>query len=127
MEWDPSKPWYHGSPFQLTRIRAGSTITQNRDLARAFSHKPTIVSISDEGQIKHNGVRAGYLYCLAEEPRAEDIYPHPRSSMEEGLEWLTARELAVTLIGPTTTADEEWLAEEEIERLLRRPLSSAPW
>ena len=42
--WDFNLPWYHGSPLQLKRLRAGSTITQDRDLARVFSHKPSLVS-----------------------------------------------------------------------------------
>jgi len=37
---DYSKPWYHGSPLKLDVLRAGSTMTQWRDLARVFSHKP---------------------------------------------------------------------------------------
>ena len=36
--------WYHGSPERFTLLRAGSTITQWRALAEAFSHKPQAVS-----------------------------------------------------------------------------------
>jgi hypothetical protein len=120
MEWDYGKTWYHGSPFQLTTLRSGSTITQERNLARAFAHKPPIVCISDDGRIRHNGTAPGYLYRLDEEIGPEDVYPHPRSSVPEGLEWLTTRELAVTLIGPATIVDGERLADEEVDRLLRR-------
>ena len=36
--------WYHGSPLVLEVLATDSTITRNRDLARVFSHRPTIVS-----------------------------------------------------------------------------------
>lgn len=126
---DYSKPWYHGSPFKLTVLRRGSTITQDCDLARIFSHKPTIVSISvhksvsDDGveqiteDIKHDGRTSGFLYLIAEDIQPSDIYPHPRSSMEEGKEWVTARELRVELIGTTRIVEQERLTEEEIVRL----------
>jgi len=116
LDWDHSKPWYHGSPLKLKVLRKGSTITQDRDLARIFSHKPTIVSISDRG-MKHDGSTPGFLYQIAEEIREGDIYPHPRSSMEEGKEWLTARELRVELIDLTQVAEEEKLLDKELERL----------
>jgi hypothetical protein len=38
MEWDYNKAWYHGSPLELKILRKGSTITQDRELAMAFSH-----------------------------------------------------------------------------------------
>jgi len=112
--WDYSKPWYHGSPFKINTLRKGSTITQDRDLARVFSHKPTLVSISDDGAIQHDGKEPGLLYRVAEEVKPGDVRPHPRSSMEPGKEWLTNRELRVALIGPTDVAPAEKLTEAEI-------------
>lgn len=106
--------------MRLTAIREGSTITQDRDLARVFSHKPTLVSISDNGAIRHNGVTPGFLYCVAEQIQPADVYPHPRSSMEPGKEWLTTRELRVTLLAPTRILDKERLTEEELAELRRR-------
>ncbi len=129
---DYAKTWYHGSPFKLTTLRKGSTITQDRNIARVFSHRPTLVSISvhvdisDEGtehvsqKIKHDGKMSGLLYRIAENIRPEDVFPHPRSSMDEGKEWLTNRELRVELIGPTQIVDEERLTEEEILQLKRK-------
>lgn len=116
LDWDHSKPWYHGSPLRLKVLRKGSTITQDRDLARIFSHKPTIVSVSDRG-MEHDGSIPGFLYQIVEEIREGDIYPHPRSSMEEGKEWLAARELRVELIGLTQVAEEEKLSDKELENL----------
>lgn len=44
MDWDYSRAWYHGSPIVLASLVPGSTITQDKDLARVFSHKPSLVS-----------------------------------------------------------------------------------
>jgi hypothetical protein len=112
-EWDYSKTWYHGSPVRLNTISKGSTITQDRDIARVFSHKPHRVSLGD-GTIKHDGVEPGFLYRIAEDIGPDDVYPHPRSSMEWGEEWLTSRVLRVLLIGPVEIRDEERLTREEI-------------
>ena len=103
--------WYHGSPLQLTVLRAGSTITRNRDLARVFSHKPRLVSIGDDGALQHTGTLPGYLYRIDEPLGPEDVTPHPRTTMPVGLEWLTRRELRLALIGPTEVREEEFLTE----------------
>lgn len=121
--WDFTKPWYHGSPKALDVLRAGSTITQDRELARVFSHKPTLVSVDDAGetrQIKHDGHELGFLYRVAEEITSEDVTPHPRSAIEFGKEWLTGRALRLTLIEPTQPVREEMLTVEEIEALRQR-------
>ena len=118
--WNYSRTWYHGSPFELTTIREGSTITQDRDLARIFSHKPALVSVSDGGKIKHNGTTSGFLYFISEDIQPDDVYPHPASSMEEGREWLTTRELRVQLIESTQIRAEERLTEEQVRRMKER-------
>jgi len=91
--------WYHGSPALFTELRAGSTITQWRALAEAFSHKPTALGYNDDGVIVHNGTEKGYLYAI-DEPVAvgEDVYQHPRTTMDQGAEFLTRRTLKVRLI-----------------------------
>jgi hypothetical protein len=114
-----SETWYHGSPLQLTTLRAGSTITRNRDVARVFSHKPPIVSMDDDGTIRHTGTVPGYLYRIDEPLGPEDVYPHPRTTMQPGLEWLTRRELRLSLIGPTEVREEERLTEEQVAELRR--------
>jgi len=117
---DASEAWYHGTPLRLTAIRKGSTITQNRDLARVFSHRPTLVSISDDAgidRIRHDGTVPGFLYRIAEDLRPGDVYPHPHSSMGPGKEWLTSRELRVILVGPTEIVEQERLTQKEIEAL----------
>lgn len=88
--------WFHGSNAVFSELRAGSTITPWRKLAEAFSHKPAMLCIDGE-TITHNGVEHGYLYAV-EDVSPEDVYPHPRSTMEAGLEYLTKRPLSVRLL-----------------------------
>ena len=120
MDFDPTQTWYHGSPLRLTTLHEGSTITQKRELARIFSQKPTLVSVSDNGQIKHNGTMPGYLYTIADEIRLEDVVPHPRTTMAPGDEWLTTRELRLRLLCSTKPAPEEQLTDEELTVLQRQ-------
>lgn len=47
--------WYHGSNKKFSLLREGSTITPNRALAEAFSHKPPILSCEADGTLLHNG------------------------------------------------------------------------
>ena len=56
--------WFHGSPLNLEKLCKGSSITQIEKLARVFSTKPTIVSVSDDGSIRHNGKEKGYIYKI---------------------------------------------------------------
>ena len=120
MHSDPAQPWYHGSPLELTTIRQGSSVTQNVELARAFSHKPTLVCVSDDGQVKHNGTTQGYLYAIAEEVKPGDLTPHPRTTMGPGAEWLTTRELRVQLLCSTEVAAREQLTDVELADLRKR-------
>ena len=91
--------WYHGSPERFTLLRAGSTITQWRALAEAFSHKPQALSYEDDGSIWQNGTLPGYLYVI-DEPilPGRDVEPHPRSTMDANVEFLTKRPLRVRCI-----------------------------
>ena len=116
-EFNYSKPWYHGTPQKnIFILRKGSTITQHIDLARVFSHKPTIVSIQDN-ELRHDGNKPGFLYTVCEVLSPEEIYPHPRSSMEWGMEWLTKLPLSLSLLGPTEIIKSELLTDTEITNL----------
>ena len=117
---EPTAKWYHGSPYKLTVLRVGSTITQWRDLARIFSHKPAVVEISDDREIRHNGALPGFLYEIAEPVTDADVMPHPRTTMAPGDEWLTHRELRLSLIGETVVREDECLSDDAIEALQRR-------
>lgn len=96
---NPEGPWYHGSNVLFSELREGSTITQWRELAEAFSHQPTMLGYDDNGVISHNGVEKGYLYIINEDVEiGKDVYQHPRTTMDQNAEFLTKRPLAVKLI-----------------------------
>lgn len=99
IEVQPNGIWYHGSDKLFSELKTGSTITQWRQLAEAFSHQPSRLEYDDNGVIHHNGTKKGYLY-LIDEPIAIDIdvYQHPRTSMDENAEFLTKRPLKVKLL-----------------------------
>ncbi|WP_338593948.1 hypothetical protein V6669_12095 [Paenibacillus sp. Y5S-9] len=119
-EWDYRKPWFHGSPMLLNELLVGSTITQDRELARIFSHKPSIVAFDENGTRLHNGKLCGYIYVIDEEITSEDVYPHPATTMNPGEEWLINRGLKVRKIDETKTRAEELLSEEEEVELLKK-------
>lgn len=119
--WDYSKSWFHGSPFVLQELTVGSTITQDINLARIFSHKPSIVANDGKGSIFHNGKIDGYLYVIDEVVTSEDVYTHPNTTMKPGDEWLITRPLKIKKIQDTTPNPAEILSvEEEAELLLKR-------
>lgn len=96
---DPTGVWYHGSNVLFTTLRVGSTVTQWKALAEAFSHKPTVLCTEDDGSISHNGMEKGYLYVIDEPVQVgTDVYPHPRTTMDESAEFLTRRPLKVRMI-----------------------------
>lgn len=98
-EIDSNGIWYHGSDKQFDVLQEGSTITQWRELAEAFSHQPGMLGYDDNGEIFHNGMKQGYLY-IVDEPITIDIdmYQHPRTTMDMNAEFLTKRPLKVKLI-----------------------------
>ena len=91
--------WYHGSNVQFHILKEGSTITQWKALAEAFSHKPTILCCDDNGKISHNGIEKGYLYVIDEPIKVGvDVYQHPRTTLDANAEFLTSRPLKVKMI-----------------------------
>lgn len=95
----PNEVWYHGSNEIFSVLRAGSTITQWKELAEAFSHKPSQLAYDDDGKIAHNGVEKGYLYIIDEDIQiGKDIYQHPRTTLDVNAEFLTKRPIKVKLI-----------------------------
>jgi len=90
-----SKPWYHGSNRKICTLRKGSTIKQWKELAEAFSTKPSELGYDDIfGPISHNGTEKGILYIVDGPLRLDiGIYQHPRTSMDNGVEFLTKRPL----------------------------------
>jgi GrpB-like predicted nucleotidyltransferase (UPF0157 family) len=120
---DRSRPWFHGSPRELTELRPGSTITQDRALAEAFSHQPSLVSDDrDEpgGALRHNGREPGWLYAVDEPLGPGDLAPVPGSTIGPGLEWLTTRPLPLRRLGRTAVGIAELLSPDEEAALRRR-------
>lgn len=79
--------WYHGSNVLFSELRTNSTITQWKKLAEAFSHQPSNLEYDNNGVISHNGVEKGYLYMIDETIDRNDIYQHPRTTMDKNVEF----------------------------------------
>lgn len=118
--WNYNLPWYHGSQQVLTALRVGSSITQDRDIARVFSHRPSIHTQEDDGTHKHNGTAPGYLHIVDEPITAADVEPHPHPINASKWEWLTKREIKVRLIEQPVLRAEELLTAEDIAALRQR-------
>ena len=118
MSFRKEKFWFHGSSLELETLRKGSTVTQFEKLAQIFSHKPSIVSVSDNGEIKHNGKVKGRVYRIAEEVTADDIFRHPESST--GWEWITDKEFKLEFLYEISNSPDDVLSESEIEELKKR-------
>ncbi|MEZ4662737.1 MAG: hypothetical protein R2911_34750 [Caldilineaceae bacterium] len=101
-------------------LRAGSSITQGRDIARVFSHRPELFSFEDDGSFKHNGNMEGYLYVVDEPIRAADVDPHPHPINKEKWEWLTKRELKLRLLERTAVRNDERLSDDDIAEIWRK-------
>jgi len=97
---DVSNPWYHGSNLELDILMEGSTITQWKELAEAFATKPTMLGYDEIfSPISHNGKEKGILYIIDEPLEIDiDIYQHPRTTMDKGVEFLTKRPLKLRRI-----------------------------
>jgi len=111
--------WFHGSPLELETLRKGSSITQIEKLAQAFSTKPDIVSVSDDGKIKHNGKLKGHVYRVTDGVTTDEIYEHPRSSMK-GWEWITRREFKLKFLYAFLPSPDDNLSVNEIRELRER-------
>ena len=119
-DFDYTLTWYHGSQQELTTLRIGSSITQDKTVAKAFSHRPSMLSMSEGGTVKHDGVTPGYLYIVADEIGPDDVYPHPHPVNATRWEWLTNRELKLTLIEQTVVTDQERLTDQEIAEIKQK-------
>lgn len=99
--------WFHGSPERLSSIRPGSTITGNRILAMAFSHKPDHlhIEVEESGEsglrtitLQQDEIKSGYLYRVILNDSETDTVEDPESVMFPGDEVLTARELQAVAV-----------------------------
>lgn len=109
--------WYHGSPERLTLLRKGSWVTPFKELAKAFAHKPTLISQSDDGRtVKHNGQLRGFLYVVSEPVGPQDVSYLPDTGQTH---WQTQRDLQVTLLAELPLDDPPQLSAAEIAALRR--------
>ena len=114
-EWEYASAWYHGSPEQLKYLRQGSALTQHRALAAAFSHKPSVISASDDpNSIKHNGVIPGFLYVVAEQVGPDDVAVLPGT---DNTHWIMVRDLELRFVEELPVDEPAQLTEEEATRL----------
>ncbi len=112
---DYSKPWHHGSPERLQVLRKGSWVTQFKEMAKAFSHRPSRISMEDDYRIvKHNGKLPGFLYEVAERIGPDDV-SYLRDTA--GTHWQTQRDLQVRLVAELPVDDPPQLTEEELVEL----------
>jgi len=112
---DYSAPWYHGSPDELTVLRKGSWITQFKELARAFSHRPALISLGDDCvNVKHNGRRPGFLYVVSECLGPDDV-TYLRDTAQT--HWQTNRDLSLRLVAQLPLDDPPQLSDDEIAEL----------
>ncbi len=119
-DFDYTLTWYHGSQQKLTTLSVGSSITQDKTVAKAFSHRPSMLTQSGGGTVKHDGATPGYLYTVVDEIGPNDVYPHTHPVNATRWEWLTNRELKLELIEQTIVADKERLTDQEIADLKRK-------
>ena len=116
------KPWYHGSPRKLTKLRVGSTVTQRLDIARIFSHKPAVVvGNGSESGWRHTGpFTKGFIYRLLGPVNENDVEAVPNSIMLPGHEWNTRREFELALLTETTVNPKELLSKHELKAMADR-------
>jgi hypothetical protein len=124
-----ARAWFHGSPHQLAELHPGSTITQDRALAEAFSHKPSLVSDARHepgGALRHDGRQPGWLYAIDEPVGEQDVAPVPGSTIGSGAEWLTTRPLRLRRIGRIRVTPAELLTKEDAAAPRRRSRAAGP-
>jgi hypothetical protein len=100
---DYSAPWYHGSPEKLTVLRKDSWVTQFKALAKAFSHKPSLISFGDDNEtVKHDGQQPGFLYMISEVIGPADVSYLPHTAQTH---WQAQRDFQVRLMAELPTDD----------------------
>ena len=107
---DYTAPWFHGSPEELTELREGSWVTQFEELAKAFSHRPSLISMGGDGKsVKHNGELAGFLYVVDETVGPDDVIYLADTAQTH---WQTQRGLTLRCVANLPLDDPAELSEE---------------
>ena len=84
------------------------------EIAKAFAHKPTIVSRSDDGVVAHNGIVPGYLYRVSVTDPGDALKVLPNT---DETHWDTQRDLAVELVAEVPANEPRQLADSEVSDL----------
>ena len=93
-------------------LRKGSWVTQFKELAKAFSHRPSLISFGDDSQtVKHNGQQPGFLYIVSEEVGPDDV-SYLRDTAQT--HWQTQYDLQVSLVAELPVDDPPQLSQEAI-------------
>jgi len=110
-------PFYHGSPLELTVLSKGSVVSPFIEVAKAFSHKPNIVSFlsQDCTAIKHDGKLPGFLYLVVD-AQPGDILEMPET---DSTHWVIQRDLPIKLVCELPIDDPPLLTEEEVAEHVR--------
>jgi hypothetical protein len=112
---DYSASWYHGSPEELNVLQSRSWVTQFKELAKAFSHKPALISLGDDCvNVKHNGHLPGFLYRVSE-PVGPDDVTYLRDTAQT--HWHTNRDLRLELVAELPIDDPPQLSVHEVAAL----------
>lgn len=121
-----NRQWFHGSPEKLTTLRTGSWVTPFKELAKAFSHKPTCISISDDDflNVRHDGKVDGYLYVISERISNEELRELKGTDQSH---WETTRELKIKFVSDVPLMDSELLTEPELAALSTKHSGSGYW
>lgn len=121
---DYSAPWYHGSPEKLTVLREGSWVTQFKELAKAFSHRPSLISFGDDNQtVKHDGQQSGFLYVLSEPVGPDMVSYLAHTALTH---WQTQRDIQVQLLSELPIDDPPQLSAEDIAAMRRKVPEGKP-
>lgn len=92
-------------------------------MAQAFACKPSLVSVSDDGKIKHNGKSIGKVYRITDRVTTDDIFIHPRSSWNKGWECITKKEFNLEFLYEFSPSPDNILSEDEIRELKKHNAS----
>jgi hypothetical protein len=99
-------------------LRKESWVTQFKEVAKAFSHKASLISMGENcAHVTHNGQVIGYLHVV-EETIGPDEVIYLRDTAQT--HWQTQRDLRLRCVAELPLDDPPQLTEEEIKELRRK-------
>lgn len=93
-------------------------VTPFEQVAKAFSHKPTLLSFDedDANKVKHDGQVPGFLYVLDVEVGPADLELLPGTAETH---WQTQRDLPLKLVGEVPIDEPPQLSADQIAQMRR--------